>query len=797
MTTKAFGIRPAMISLFLFSSAVLAFEIALTRVFSVMLSYHYVFAIVSIALLGLGLGGLLFQRWGTQRARAAIQTFATAFPLLMAGVLVAILSIPVGSGILADFAFWVYLLFAIIPFCAAGLAISGLFQLLPQKSSWLYGADLLGAALAALLVVPAMDAVGAVNVIFLAAALGALGSVVLALPGLRRSLIGGTAVLLMVGAFVGLVLTKTSITVPIAKDPAKDMSQMLANPAFQAKIVESRWSSFGRTDLVKSELLPNEMTIFVDGAAGSSMYNIKAILADKDETAHLTLHFGEFFPFFLLKQEERRTALTIGPGGGRDVVVALLGGVKSIKAVEVNPDVVQIVKDYAKFNGGLYTDIPEVTPIVAEGRNYVKTSKELFDLIMLSIPVTKSTRSVEGYALTENNLFTVEAFGDYLNRLSTNGRMIIVAHNEAEIYKLVSLTVKAFENRGVSQQEAMKHLYTIASGMMPTIVIQNQPLTPDQATQVHELSHKMGFDQGAFYIPYIDQTAVNPQERLGVDKELRMFDRALVAVAQGKVPMETLAKNASLNIEAPTDDRPFFFQFERSLPSPFGVFLVLIIALVGGVATLCLLPRKPLAVPSTFLEAVRADRRLKAGVVLFFALGVGYMMIEIAFFQRLIVFFGQPQKALSVLLVSLLLGNGVGSLLSAGGTPRTVRWKAATAALGVAFLVVPAMWLFPVAVAAGMDAQWGAVGFLVPLGVLMGMPLPLAIRSLDTQGRGGYVAALWGVNGVASVAGSALAMIVGISVGFVWAVGLGALLYAAASILSIGLKKNSKEELSW
>lgn len=122
------------------------------------------------------------------------------------------------------------------------------------------------------------------------------------------------------------------------------------------------------------ELLSNGMTLFADEVAGSVKYKLKAILKDKKKKAHLTSHYGWFFPFLFMKDQEKQTALAIGPGGGRDVVVALLGGIKDITAVEVNPDVVQIVKKYSDFNGGIYSGHPQITPVIAEGRNYVRTT---------------------------------------------------------------------------------------------------------------------------------------------------------------------------------------------------------------------------------------------------------------------------------------------------------------------------------------------------------------------------------------------------------------------------------------
>jgi len=428
------------------SYAALTFEIALTRIFSVMLNYHFVFAVVSAALLGLGLGVMQLRKWQGARAASAVRSSAAIFALLMAGTVVAIIGAPAieGGG------FWLYLVLAILPFCAAGLAISGIFQEFASRSAFAYGADLLGAAIGALTIVPLLDVFGGVNAVFFAASVASVGALLLGIARGRFPVFATVACLAVVASFGALSGLRVQLAVPVTNDPDKDMYQMLSNPAFKAKIIESRWSSFGRTDVVKSERMPNELELFVDGAAGSTMYNSAAVLNDPHEMEHLTLHFGEYFPFLFLKDDEKRNALVIGPGGGRDVVVALLGGVKSITAVEVNPDVVKIVKDYKDFNGGIYSGDPRVTPVVAEGRNFVRNSTSRYDLLMLSLPVTKSLRSIEGFALTENYLFTVEAFQDYLDHLSTNGRIVIVEHGEVPIYKLISIALKAFARRGIS-----------------------------------------------------------------------------------------------------------------------------------------------------------------------------------------------------------------------------------------------------------------------------------------------------------------------------------------------------------
>jgi hypothetical protein len=454
--------------------------------------------------------------------------------------------------------------------------------------------------------------------------------------------------------------------------------------------------------------------------------------------------------------------------------------------VEVNPDLVQIVKDYKDFNGAIYSGEPRVKVVVAEGRNFVRKTDARYDLIMLALPITKSSRSIEGFALTENYLFTVEALQDYLDHLSPNGRIIVVTHGDAEIYRLISLATRAFAARGISEQEAMKHLYTVASEMMPAIVIQKQALTAGEADLIHQAMHQLGFDKGAFYIPFEKQVVIPAGARLGINKELRMFDRFLIDVADGKVSMAALARKATRDIGPVTDNRPFFYKFERGLPRPFGTFTFLLVLGLAYLAYLLFLPKKAGTSPSSFTGALREFPSLKLFLLLFSILGVGYMLIEIALFQKLMLFIGQPQMALTVLLFSLLLGGGLGSFVSSllrGHNNRAV----AFISLAVALAVVLLSFFFSRLFGTGLSPRAASMAILIPLGFLMGFPFPLAIRLTDRHGFGNNVTVMWGVNGIASVLGSALSMIVGISIGFSWALTLGAVLYVLAAVVFLAL----------
>ncbi|NOY78300.1 MAG: hypothetical protein GXO76_10585 [Calditrichaeota bacterium] len=764
----------------LISFSVLGFEIILTRIFSVMLSYHFVFMVVSFSLLGLGLGGMSLRLWQKLSPRAEIGGSAALFALFISVSVFAIINLPIyENSFFVDFRLWIYIALSTLPFFFAGLAFAAIFQKFAGRSSILYGLDLVGATLGALAAVLLLDTFGGIRAAFIIAIVAALGAILIGLAENIKFLLRYIGVIVILFLFL-FSASLFSPKVPVAMDFNKDMYRILNNPGENAKIIDTRWSAFGRTDLVQSSVTPNEMVLFVDGAAGTVMYNLDFLLNNKQEQMQLRSHFGLFFPFYFLKDNEKDNALIIGAGGGRDVVVALLGGVKQITAVEVNPDLVALVKKYETFDGGIYTRIPNVKVVVQEGRNYLRTVHKKYDLIMLSVPITKSSRSLEGFALTENFLFTVEALRDYLDHLTPEGRIVIVAHNSAEIYRLVSLALTAFGEKNISQPEAMKHIYTIGSTMMPTIVIKNQAFTKEAVGPRHVVSHRLGFDRGNLFFPYIPQQTIRLSERLGADSQLQMFDQVLVYISKGKVTLNQLIRSASIDISPTTDDSPFFYKQELGLPKPFGFFSVFVFL----VLILLAIPLAATKSRSAVLKPFVRFPQMKIFLLLFFTMGTGFMMIEIALFQKLTLYIGQPVFTLTILLTSLLLGTGIGSLTSSLIKKRLATALSFAALSTFLVLLVYSIFLNHIFSAVASAPQIVAAVILFPLGFLLGYPFPLSIRLMKQYHLEKYVGWMWGVNGIASVTGSILAMIIGIRAGFTYALLTGAFLYTGIAAFS-------------
>lgn len=784
-------------SLALVSFSMILYEIVLTRIFSVLLSNHYVFAVLSLAMLGLGLGGLMLKRITGNTSGLRSDTFIIAAALVASVTTMLILYLSQNSDSeWAALIFVIILLLPVVPFLSWGIAIASFFQQAPENSSLLYGFDIAGGAIAAFLAVPLLDKVPATKLTFeivlflvMAALLYGFG---------RSSKIKTTflALLTLIIASSGIIWAP-QLLLPLSSDINKDINRILSGKGEKGRVVENRWSAFGETTMVENDEIPGKKIIYIDGAAGTTMYSAQRLTSDETMIENLTLNFGGFFPFPLLKESEKDSALIIGAGAGRDVVVAQMGGVKSITAVEVNRQLVDIVKENEAFNGGIYTRLPNVKVVVDEGRSFLHEDKKKYDLIILAMPVTKSSRSINGYALTENYLFTVEAFASYLDHLTPEGRIIFVTHGNAELYRVLSLVLKVFEERGLSNQKAMKHLYTVARHNMPTMVIRKKAFKPVEMQLRHAALHRMGFDKGGYFVPYQQQVSRVLPLPTDTSKTIqwKMFDQLLVDLSDGTKSMEDAYQALPINIEPVRDNNPFFYNFSKSLPFPFRQLSGLLLLGFGFLVMVLSVRKPPEKVRTGFIRIFARHPQLKLFLVLSLLLGMAFMMLEVALFQKLTLFLGNPLRTTAVLLFSLLVGGGLGAL-SSSRLNRNLTAAIMISGISVFGLVI--IYVFALenwlVLASNIPLSIGL--FTAVLGYAMGFPFPLVIRLLAFYNLGQYTYMMWGSNGIASVAGSVLAMVIGIQWGFSEAIVAGASLYLIVVLVILALKHRQDPEVT-
>ena len=400
------NLKPFIIIFFL-SLSTLSFEIILARIFSYILAYHFVFIIIAFSILAIALGQLYTSRLIANNSFSISKYFIllqALFPISLAAIFILPAIENIGSG---STGLLMYIFLSGITFFLVGVITAYIFQNIEERISRLYAVDLLGAAAGSLLGLFLLNefaifqALAFISIIFSGAAFFAVSYD----KKNKAKLIILSSLAAISAMFFIFIPHSPQLT--IAKSPNKDLLRIQSDPSVKSDIVDSEWNSFGKTDLVEFYYTnsTSSQSMFIDGAAGTRVVSIAELEKDSVRLSHTLMHSGIYFPFNFLNENEKDTALIIGPGGGYDIAIAYFGGVKKIGAVEVNPSFVSLMK---KYNPSTFTDQPNIDVIISEGRNFVKTSNTKYDLIFLTIPITKGVRSSDFVNLTENYLFTME-----------------------------------------------------------------------------------------------------------------------------------------------------------------------------------------------------------------------------------------------------------------------------------------------------------------------------------------------------------------------------------------------------
>lgn len=745
----------------------LLLELSLTRIYSVVFYYHFAFLAISIALFGLGAGGVfsyLAGRWGLPvadklgglAAMAALATLATLVWLLTRR--------DAGAAALGV----VYFLSA-LPFFFAGAAVSLLVSVAIERVNRVYFWDLAGAAAGCLLLVPLLELVGGPNTVLVAALFYALSARLWAgLSGsclLRRGtllLAAGIAMLAAANARYGLL--------DVRHAKGRDLRRQ------QERFV--MWNSFSRVALA--------------GETGSAM-----IYIDADASTGIPA-----FDFDRLSEAERREALKLGPslpyllrpgaktlvigaGGGWDVARALAAGSRDVTAVEINPIIAHTImrQRFPQLSHGLYWR-PEVRVIIEDARSFVRRSREKYGVIQATLVDTWAATAAGAYALSENNLYTVEAFCEYLQHLDSDGLLAFTRWGlkpPRESLRVVSLAVAALERLG--EGEPWRHIAVLREGteaqlagwgVLDHIIIARRPFSARELARLRELAGERGLR--AAYLP--DETIPGAFTDL-----LRAPDRA------------AFLRRYPFDVSPVTDNRPFFFytvqardvwtflsrigrnsadyQINRAVP----VLFTLLTVSLGAMLLL-------IALPAAVLRgALPRGKGVPALLGYFVLIGIGYILVEVALVQKFILLLGHPSYALSVIIFSMLVSSGLGSYWSrrlAGEEGDRLVWALGAVALWIglqAALVGP---LLDLAVGWPMWAKIGITVLVISPGAfLMGVPFPTGLLSLERRFAPG-VRWAWSLNAAASVLGSVAALLLAIYAGLRETLLAGGLAYVLA-----------------
>ncbi len=545
-------------SILVVSAVVLCFEIISTRISSLIFVQNYAFIILSLAILGLGSGGIYsYYKIKPEEGSTKNPKVFSRYILLSGGSLFLFIILEIFFFITNPYLYFFLLFF---PFFFAGIVYAEFFSNYASAGFRVYASDLIGAALGSVFSIYIFNLFNAANaVLFLA--------LVLFISSINYLNVKKDKKYLLYLSLISLALLLTVFgkqeflgKIPIGHFPEKDMYYTYDNPTIHPDIIDSRWSINGRSDLVEYNNQNIVKDLFIDGAAGSQMYKFNGSIAHHDTLLDkMLLQHSTTIPFLFLTKEEKKNMLVIGPGGGGEILAGILGGVQKITGVEVNPDFVAIVKNNSDFNGGIYTNFPQVNIEVAEGRHFIKSTQQHYNIIVLALPSTKQLQNIDGLASNENFLLTVEAMKDYLQNLTQNGQLIFTLHNRWELVRLIVTTLYAFKENGIDNADAVNHFLILGSEYAPTIVIKKSAYTIDEINAIGKTANSFPADfPRVTYLPFLDNPINDEVENI-----------LLQNIKDRQSSLEKILASNSSDISPVRDDNPFFYKVDKGVPGDF------------------------------------------------------------------------------------------------------------------------------------------------------------------------------------------------------------------------------------
>ena len=744
--------------------ATLLLELSLTRIFSVVFYYHLAFLAISIALFGLGIGGVFSYIAGGWKAplyeRLGRLSAANSFLVILALAVILIQKDNLTNWNLALIYFTTAL-----PFFLAGTIVSLAISETIERINRVYFFDLLGAATGCLLLIPLLGWFGGPSTVVSAAIFFAVAAAIwFSMAGSVHGRVFSVGLAL---ALVGLVMYNQNHHII---EPRYAKNQTLKNEFF------IKWNSFSRIAVV-DRAEEHRKSIVIDGDAATDIFQFDLDRLNQDQR-HDVLEQGPALPYAVRPGAK---TLIIGPGGGWDVARALASGSQDITAVEINPIIAETVmqQKFPQLSHGLYLR-PDVHVHVEDGRSFVRRSTDRYQVIQATLVDTWASTAAGAFALSENNLYTVDAFRDYLSHLTDDGIVAVTRWGfepPRESLRLISLAIEALRQLGDSNAAAH-------------VIVGRSPGPP-------------GWSQDTVLVARRALGAVDIARARTLFTAARMNEIYVPGGAGGNQFYELLRspnpaeyqRNYTFDISPVTDNRPFFFYSVQ--PRDLWNFLghaamdtadykinkavPLLFACMGVslLATFLIIVAPPLVL------GTRLPRQagVRSFLLYFLFIGAGYILIEVALIQKFVLFLGHPVHALWVVIFSMLVSSGLGSNASrrllGKDESRLVKLLGCIAltvtlvAIAVSQLLTPLVWL-PFAAKVLMT-----VALIVPIGFLMGMPFPTALARLE-EWHAPSVRWAWSLNAASSVLGSVGALVCAIYLGLVQTMIVGAVFYLAA-----------------
>ena len=463
------------------SFSALLLELALTRLFSVVLFYHFAFLAISIALLGLGAGGVFAHLWKQRlnaletRRIAMLSSAMTA--ILIPVVLEIVLHVPVSLRLSAGnfFRLSVVYLCSAVPFFLTGLQFSAIFARESSRITRIYGADLIGGAVACLAVVPLLNWIGGPNAILFAAFTSAIAAIVWSSETrFRRELGVLAAVLLCLIAF----------------NFSGRLADIVWAKGVRRKNVEfARWNAISRVEVDRDD--KGGRVIVID--ADANTYIMSSDVA-RWKGSDWQNNLMSAPPAVVNALRPHGDYAIIGPGGGVDVLRAVANGSHSVTGVEINPIIANtIMRDrYADYAYHLY-ERPHVYLHVADGRSFIRNARDSFDVVQMTLVDTWASTAAGAFALSENSLYTTQAFREYFEHLKPDGIIAVTRwefREPREALRVVSVATQALHQLGV--KDVSSHFIVVSDGELDedgipvAVLAKKSPFTAEEEEAVRQ-----------------------------------------------------------------------------------------------------------------------------------------------------------------------------------------------------------------------------------------------------------------------------------------------------------------------
>ena len=794
--------RPPYFSVTLLSAAALAYEILLMRLFSIIQWHHFAYMFIGLALLGYGISGTVVAIHQQRLLQRFIPLYISCVALFGVSA-VACFGLAQLIPFNAEAILWdarqvfylagIFLLLA-IPFFFAATAICLAFMQFGAQVSRVYAVDLLGAGIGSLGVIVLLLWVFPQWALVIVGVLGVIAALVASLE-LKVSRQRAIAIGL---TFVMTLLLVSGASLQLQLSPYKSLLQ--AQRINGTSIIAERSSPLGLISVVESRDIP------LRHAPGQSLHATHEPLAqlgvftDGDNMTVLTHYPEELNKLAYLDQTSSalpyhlkpiNDVLILGVGGGADVLQARFQQVQQIDGVELNRQMIQLVKDdYAQFTGNLFQQAG-VTIHHSEVRDFLTRKPRRYDLIQLALVDAFNASAAGLYALNESYLYTVEALQLYLKHLESDGYLALtrwIKLPPRDTLKLFATAVAALRQAGVSDPE--QRLVLIRSWQTSTLLVKNGRFTPEELLSVQRFCAERGFDLA--YTPGLKPEQVNQINILNSP----VFYQAATALLSEK--RDTFMKQYKFNLQPATDDQPYFHQFFKwttfteifqmrnrgGMPLLEWGYITLLATL--GIASFfsMVLILLPLWYYQRKQTTANTSVRRRDVFYYFFAIGLAFLFIEIAFMQKFILFLHHPIYAIAVTLTAFLIFAGAGSYWSGILLRSLTGSKILLYAIGgiillslVYLLLLDSLLAILVSLPIVLKMLITAL-LIAPLAICMGMPFPLALANL-VRHASHYIPWAWGINGCASVISAVLASVLAIHFGFSTVILLAVILYGS------------------